>query len=119
MVSCVVMQGSQYRPTKIPLESVRAFEFGEVYCYPPIDSKVVFLRPSSNCILKYFLVSLCKVALKDEADIDPNDPESVLEHLSKLVLIIYFFSPIEYISNCYFYHKTVTPIFNHLAFWIE
>ena len=40
MVSCVMMQGSQYRPTKIPLESVRAFEFGEVYCYPPIDSKV-------------------------------------------------------------------------------
>ena len=24
MVSCVMMQGSQYRPTKIPLESVRA-----------------------------------------------------------------------------------------------
>lgn len=48
------IKGSQYRPTKIPLDSVRAFEFAEV-------------------------------SLKDEADLDPNDPEAVLNHLSKLV----------------------------------
>ncbi|MCO5582689.1 hypothetical protein L7F22_036588 [Adiantum nelumboides] len=46
--------GSQYRPTKIPLNSVRAFEFAEV-------------------------------SLQNEPELDPNDPEAVLDHLSKLV----------------------------------
>lgn len=48
------IKGSQYRPTKIPLQSVRPFEFAEV-------------------------------SLKDEPDLDPNDPEAVLDHLSNLV----------------------------------
>ncbi|KAG1365412.1 putative Double-strand break repair protein MRE11 [Cocos nucifera] len=48
------IKGSQYRPTKIPLKSVRPFEYAEV-------------------------------VLKDEADIDPNDQASVLEHLDKIV----------------------------------
>ncbi|XXG84811.1 hypothetical protein AAC387_Pa11g0036 [Persea americana] len=48
------IKGSQYRPTKIPLKSVRPFEYAEV-------------------------------VLKDEADIDPNDQASVLEHLDKVV----------------------------------
>ncbi|KAL5711782.1 meiotic recombination [Ranunculus cassubicifolius] len=48
------IKGNQYRPTKIPLKSVRPFEYAEV-------------------------------VLKDEADIDPNDQASVLEHLDKVV----------------------------------
>ncbi|EHA8590747.1 putative Double-strand break repair protein MRE11 [Cocos nucifera] len=48
------IKGSQYRPTKIPLKSVRPFEYAEV-------------------------------VLKDEADVDPNDQASVLEHLHKVV----------------------------------
>ncbi|XP_020698935.1 double-strand break repair protein MRE11 isoform X2 [Dendrobium catenatum] len=48
------IKGSQYRPTKIPLKSVRPFEYAEV-------------------------------VLKDEADVDPNDQASVLEHLDKVV----------------------------------
>ncbi|XP_020585050.1 double-strand break repair protein MRE11 isoform X2 [Phalaenopsis equestris] len=48
------VKGSQYRPTKIPLKSVRPFEYAEV-------------------------------VLKDEADVDPNDQASVLEHLDKVV----------------------------------
>ncbi|OVA20210.1 DNA repair protein Mre11 [Macleaya cordata] len=48
------IKGNQYRPTKIPLQSVRPFEYAEV-------------------------------VLKDEADIDPNDQTSVLEHLDKVV----------------------------------
>ncbi|KAG6524911.1 hypothetical protein ZIOFF_014856 [Zingiber officinale] len=49
------IKGSQYRPTKIPLKSVRPFEYAEV------------------------------VVLKDEDGIDPNDQASVLEHLDKVV----------------------------------
>lgn len=48
------IKGNQYRPTKIPLKSVRPFEYAEVI-------------------------------LKDEADIDPNDQASVLEHLDTVV----------------------------------
>ncbi|CAN6269425.1 unnamed protein product [Urochloa humidicola] len=48
------IKGNQYRPTKIPLKSVRPFEYAEV-------------------VLKY------------EADVDPNDQASVLEHLDKIV----------------------------------
>uniref|UniRef100_M8BEL6 Double-strand break repair protein n=1 Tax=Aegilops tauschii TaxID=37682 RepID=M8BEL6_AEGTA len=47
-------QGNQYRPNKIPLMTVRPFEYAEV-------------------------------VLKDEADVDPNDQASVLEHLDKIV----------------------------------
>ncbi|KAH7433647.1 hypothetical protein KP509_07G079200 [Ceratopteris richardii] len=47
------IKGSQYRPTKIPLNSVRAFEYADV-------------------------------SLQNEPDLDPNDPEAVLDHLSKL-----------------------------------
>lgn len=48
------IKGSQYRPLKIPLKSVRPFEYAEV-------------------------------VLKDEPDVDPNDQDSVLEHLDKVV----------------------------------
>ncbi|XP_021905827.1 double-strand break repair protein MRE11 isoform X2 [Carica papaya] len=48
------IKGNQYRPTKIPLTSVRPFEYAEVI-------------------------------LKDEADIDPHDQNSILEHLDKMV----------------------------------
>ncbi|KAJ4762397.1 Double-strand break repair protein MRE11 [Rhynchospora pubera] len=48
------IKGTQYRPTKIPLKSVRPFEYAEV-------------------------------VLKDEADVDPNDQDSVLEYLDKVV----------------------------------
>ncbi|KAK9269023.1 hypothetical protein L1049_000791 [Liquidambar formosana] len=48
------IKGNQYRPTKIPLKSVRPFEYTEI-------------------------------VLKDEADIDPNDQTSILEHLDKVV----------------------------------
>ncbi|XP_068667531.1 double-strand break repair protein MRE11 isoform X2 [Aristolochia californica] len=48
------IKGNQYRPTKIPLKTVRPFEYAEV-------------------------------VLKDEADLDPNDQTSVLEHLDKTV----------------------------------
>ncbi|GAB2284579.1 meiotic recombination [Dionaea muscipula] len=48
------IKGNQYRPTKIPLKSVRPFEYAEV-------------------------------VLKDESDIDPNDHNSILEHLDKVV----------------------------------
>ncbi|XP_054789530.1 double-strand break repair protein MRE11-like [Prosopis cineraria] len=48
------IKGNQYRPTKIPLMSVRPFEYTEII-------------------------------LKDEPDIDPNDQNSVLEHLDKVV----------------------------------
>ncbi|KAL3628334.1 meiotic recombination [Castilleja foliolosa] len=48
------IKGNQYRPSKIPLNSVRPFEYTEI-------------------------------VLKDEADIDPNDQHSILEHLDKVV----------------------------------
>ncbi|CAN6560856.1 unnamed protein product [Malus baccata var. baccata] len=48
------IKGNQYRPTKIPLTSVRPFEYTEI-------------------------------VLKDEPEIDPNDPNSILEHLDKVV----------------------------------
>ncbi|KAG9159094.1 hypothetical protein Leryth_017551 [Lithospermum erythrorhizon] len=48
------IKGNQYRPTKIPLLSVRPFAYAEVI-------------------------------LKDEQDIDPNDQDSVLQHLDKMV----------------------------------
>ncbi|KAF7112176.1 hypothetical protein RHSIM_RhsimUnG0258300 [Rhododendron simsii] len=48
------IKGNQYRPTKIPLNTVRPFEYAEV-------------------------------VLKDETDIDPNDQNSMLEHLDKVV----------------------------------
>ncbi|XP_051130559.1 double-strand break repair protein MRE11 isoform X2 [Andrographis paniculata] len=48
------IKGNQYRPTKIPLNSVRPFEYAEV-------------------------------VLKDEPGIDPNDQNSILEHLDKVV----------------------------------
>ncbi|XWS27950.1 hypothetical protein CRYUN_Cryun25bG0024300 [Craigia yunnanensis] len=47
------IKGNQYRPTKIPLTSVRPSEYTEV-------------------------------VLKDEPDIDPNDQNSILEHLDKV-----------------------------------
>ncbi|XP_058111093.1 double-strand break repair protein MRE11-like [Magnolia sinica] len=47
---------NQYCPTKIPLKSVKPFEYA-------------------------------KVILKEEADIEPNDQSSVLEHLDKVVWI--------------------------------
>ncbi|KAI4388321.1 hypothetical protein MLD38_000659 [Melastoma candidum] len=49
------VKGSQYRPTKIPLKSIRPFEYTEV-------------------------------VLKDVTEIDPNDQNSILEHLDKVVL---------------------------------
>ncbi|CAI0375847.1 unnamed protein product [Linum tenue] len=48
------IKGNQYRPTKIPLTSVRPFEYTEI-------------------------------VLKEETDIDPNDQNSILEHLDKVV----------------------------------
>nr|POE86835.1 double-strand break repair protein mre11 [Quercus suber] len=48
------IKGNQYRPTKIPLTTVRPFEYTEII-------------------------------LKDEPDIDPNDQNSILEHLDKVV----------------------------------
>uniref|UniRef100_A0A2P2KTL0 Double-strand break repair protein n=3 Tax=Rhizophora mucronata TaxID=61149 RepID=A0A2P2KTL0_RHIMU len=48
------IKGNQYRPTKIPLTSVRPFVYEEI-------------------------------VLKDETDVDPNDQNSVLEHLDKVV----------------------------------
>ncbi|XP_056173275.1 double-strand break repair protein MRE11 isoform X2 [Syzygium oleosum] len=48
------IKGNQYRPTKIPLTSIRPFEYTEV-------------------------------VLKDVTDIDPNDQNSILEHLDKVV----------------------------------
>ncbi|XP_057981242.1 double-strand break repair protein MRE11 isoform X2 [Malania oleifera] len=48
------IKGNQYRPTKIPLKSVRPFEYTEVI-------------------------------LKDVADIDSNDQNSILEYLDKVV----------------------------------
>ncbi|XP_059441573.1 double-strand break repair protein MRE11 isoform X3 [Corylus avellana] len=48
------IKGNQYRPTKIPLTSVRPFQYTEI-------------------------------VLKDEPDIDPNDQNSILEHLDKVV----------------------------------
>ncbi|KAL4272998.1 hypothetical protein GQ457_13G003060 [Hibiscus cannabinus] len=48
------IKGNQYRPTKVPLTSVRHFEYTEV-------------------------------VLKDEPGIDPNDQNSILEHLDKVV----------------------------------
>ncbi|KAJ0953687.1 putative mre11, DNA-binding, metallo-dependent phosphatase, mre11, DNA-binding domain superfamily [Helianthus annuus] len=53
-VLLVEIKGNQYRPTKIPLHSVRPFEYKEV-------------------------------VLKDEPDIDPNDQNSILEHLDNEV----------------------------------
>lgn len=53
-VLLVEIKGNQYRPTKIPLHSVRPFEYKEV-------------------------------VLKDEPDIDPNDQNSILEHLDNVV----------------------------------
>lgn len=53
-VLLVEIKGNQYRPTKIPLHSVRPFEYKEV-------------------------------VLKDESDIDPNDQNSILEHLDNVV----------------------------------
>ncbi|OWM88684.1 hypothetical protein CDL15_Pgr002451 [Punica granatum] len=48
------IKGNQYRPTKVPLMSIRPFEYTEV-------------------------------VLKDVADIDPNDQNSILDHLDKVV----------------------------------
>ncbi|KAK4803719.1 hypothetical protein SAY86_003536 [Trapa natans] len=48
------IKGNQYRPTKIPLMSIRPFEYTEV-------------------------------VLKDIVDIDPNDQNSILEHLDRVV----------------------------------
>lgn len=48
------IKGNQYRPTKIPLTSVRPFEYTEII-------------------------------LKDEPEIDPNDQNSILERLDKVV----------------------------------
>ncbi|KAL5548020.1 hypothetical protein UlMin_003251 [Ulmus minor] len=56
-VLLVEIKGNQYRPTKIPLTSVRPFEYTEI-------------------------------VLKDESDIDPNDQNSILEHLDKVVRIL-------------------------------
>nr|XP_043628372.1 double-strand break repair protein MRE11 [Erigeron canadensis] len=53
-VLLVEIKGNQYRPTKIPLHSVRPFEYKEI-------------------------------VLKDEPDIDPNDQNSILEHLDNVV----------------------------------
>nr|GEW64949.1 double-strand break repair protein MRE11 [Tanacetum cinerariifolium] len=53
-VLLVEIKENQYRPTKIPLHSVRPFEYKEV-------------------------------VLKDEQDIDPNDQNSILEHLDNVV----------------------------------
>lgn len=53
-VLLVEIKGNQYRPTKIPLHSVRPFEYKEII-------------------------------LKDEPDIDPNDQNSILEHLDTVV----------------------------------
>ncbi|KAK1386504.1 hypothetical protein POM88_014682 [Heracleum sosnowskyi] len=52
-------RGNQYRRTKIPLNTVRLFEYAEV-------------------------------VLKDEADIDPDDQNSFLEHLDKVVVLLIF-----------------------------
>ncbi|TXG67154.1 hypothetical protein EZV62_008429 [Acer yangbiense] len=48
------IKGNQYRPTKIPLTSVRPFEYAEI-------------------------------VLKDDDNIDPNDQNSILDHLDKVV----------------------------------
>ncbi|KAK6779428.1 hypothetical protein RDI58_021612 [Solanum bulbocastanum] len=60
------IKGNQYRPTKIPLNSVRPFEYTEVASF-----------------IHWFLYT--EVVLKDEPDIDPNDHSSILEHLDKVV----------------------------------
>ncbi|PHT71567.1 Double-strand break repair protein MRE11 [Capsicum annuum] len=59
-------QGNQYRPTKIPLNSVRPFEYTEVASF---IHRIIYTE----------------FVLKDEPDIDPNDHSSILEHLDKVV----------------------------------
>ncbi|XP_047251913.1 double-strand break repair protein MRE11 isoform X3 [Capsicum annuum] len=60
------IKGNQYRPTKIPLNSVRPFEYTEVASF---IHRIIYTE----------------VVLKDEPDIDPNDHSSILEHLDKVV----------------------------------
>ncbi|KVI02255.1 DNA repair protein Mre11 [Cynara cardunculus var. scolymus] len=57
-VLLVEIKGNQYRPTKILLHSVRPFEYKEAGLY---------------------------IVLKDEPDIDPNDQNSILQHLDNVV----------------------------------
>lgn len=72
-------QGNQYRPTKIPLTSVRPFEYTEVKNYFPCML--------CGCRLLCLHVFEVQIVLKDEDDIDPNDQNSILEHLDKVVTI--------------------------------
>ncbi|KAE9456442.1 hypothetical protein C3L33_11653, partial [Rhododendron williamsianum] len=70
-------QGNQYRPTKIPLNTVRPFEYAEV-------SQMVLIFKSEVMVVELSNVHE-QVVLKDESDIDPNDQNSMLEHLDKVV----------------------------------
>lgn len=69
-------QGNQYRPNKIPLMTVRPFEYAEV-CHSLLHA---YISDS-----QFLMVLYVQVVLKDEADVDPNDQASVLEHLDKIV----------------------------------
>lgn len=79
------LQGNQYRPTKIPLNSVRPFEYTEVVSSfaDPILKEPPFF--SFIYLFLFMYLSLAQVVLKDEPDIDPNDQNSILEHLDKVV----------------------------------
>ncbi|KAM3341349.1 double-strand break repair protein MRE11 isoform X3 [Capsicum galapagoense] len=85
------IKGNQYRPTKIPLNSVRPFEYTEVasFIHRIIYTEVVSFCnyiPTHEFISNFFLLRcMVQVVLKDEPDIDPNDHSSILEHLDKVV----------------------------------
>ncbi|KAI3441568.1 Mre11_DNA_bind domain-containing protein [Psidium guajava] len=70
------IKGNQYRPTKIPLTSIRPFEYAEV---PQCD--FFYLQK----LHVNYIMGMVQVVLKDVTDIDPNDQNSILEHLDKVV----------------------------------
>lgn len=100
------MQGSQYRPTKIPLTSVRPFEYSEV------GSFCRFIIAGAFFYVSDFLV---QVVLKDEPDIDANDQNSILEHLDKVVsqLIVFLFKEFFYFIVLFliFFIKNIPSMF--------
>lgn len=86
-------QGNQYRPTKIPLNTVRPFEYAEV-------SQMVLIFKSEVMVVELSNVHE-QVVLKDESDIDPNDQNSMLEHLDKVVNFLLLMSHLFIGKKCY------------------
>jgi double-strand break repair protein MRE11 len=66
----------KYRPTKIPLKTVRPYEYAEVR--EPLHSSCLFQYQShqGNAI---------QVVLEEQEDVDPNDEWMVHAHLDKVV----------------------------------